>query len=94
MMFFLFKTEPTGMLDVWYMKQHIDYKRQQISLFWKVSFQCPLKIRENYVFRFLFFFRFRAASTAYGGSQARGLTGTVATGLYHSHSSAGSEPHL
>uniref|UniRef100_A0A8C3YFM0 Interleukin-12 receptor subunit beta-2 n=1 Tax=Catagonus wagneri TaxID=51154 RepID=A0A8C3YFM0_9CETA len=27
--------EPTGMLDVWYMKQHIDYKRQQISLFWK-----------------------------------------------------------
>uniref|UniRef100_A0A8D2FCG7 Interleukin-12 receptor subunit beta-2 n=1 Tax=Theropithecus gelada TaxID=9565 RepID=A0A8D2FCG7_THEGE len=27
--------EPTGMLDVWYMKQHIDYSRQQISLFWK-----------------------------------------------------------
>uniref|UniRef100_A0A4X1V5C9 Interleukin-12 receptor subunit beta-2 n=1 Tax=Sus scrofa TaxID=9823 RepID=A0A4X1V5C9_PIG len=27
--------EPTGMLDVWYMKQHIDYKRQQIYLFWK-----------------------------------------------------------
>uniref|UniRef100_A0A8C8YYC7 Interleukin-12 receptor subunit beta-2 n=1 Tax=Prolemur simus TaxID=1328070 RepID=A0A8C8YYC7_PROSS len=27
--------EPTGMLDVWYMKQHIDYNRQQISLFWK-----------------------------------------------------------
>ncbi|XP_054547777.1 interleukin-12 receptor subunit beta-2 isoform X2 [Talpa occidentalis] len=27
--------EPTGMLDVWYMKQHIDYNTQQISLFWK-----------------------------------------------------------
>nr|XP_020038032.1 interleukin-12 receptor subunit beta-2 [Castor canadensis] len=27
--------EPTGMLDVWYTKQHIDYNRQQISLFWK-----------------------------------------------------------
>ncbi|XP_006862493.1 PREDICTED: interleukin-12 receptor subunit beta-2 isoform X2 [Chrysochloris asiatica] len=27
--------EPTGMVDVWYMKQHIDYNSQQISLFWK-----------------------------------------------------------
>ncbi|XP_054995733.1 interleukin-12 receptor subunit beta-2 [Sorex araneus] len=27
--------EPTGMLDVWHMKQNIDHKRQQISLFWK-----------------------------------------------------------
>nr|XP_017528196.2 interleukin-12 receptor subunit beta-2 [Manis javanica]XP_036880260.1 interleukin-12 receptor subunit beta-2 [Manis javanica] len=27
--------EPTGMLDVWYTRKHIDYKRQQISLFWK-----------------------------------------------------------
>nr|XP_019587781.1 PREDICTED: interleukin-12 receptor subunit beta-2 isoform X1 [Rhinolophus sinicus]XP_019587792.1 PREDICTED: interleukin-12 receptor subunit beta-2 isoform X1 [Rhinolophus sinicus] len=27
--------EPTGMLDVWYMKQNIDYNRQQISLYWK-----------------------------------------------------------
>ncbi|XP_033081137.1 interleukin-12 receptor subunit beta-2 isoform X3 [Trachypithecus francoisi] len=27
--------EPTGMLDVWYMKRHIDYSRQRISLFWK-----------------------------------------------------------
>ncbi|CAD7689562.1 unnamed protein product [Nyctereutes procyonoides] len=27
--------EPTGTLDVWYMKKHIDYSRQQISLFWK-----------------------------------------------------------
>nr|XP_008534979.1 PREDICTED: interleukin-12 receptor subunit beta-2 [Equus przewalskii] len=27
--------EPTGMLDVWYTKQPIDYNRQRISLFWK-----------------------------------------------------------
>ena len=31
---------------------------------------------------------------AYGGSQARGLIGAVAAGLCHSHSNAGSEPHL
>ena len=31
---------------------------------------------------------------AYGGSQARGLTGAVATGLGHSHSNAGSKAHL
>ena len=35
----------------------------------------------------------RAALTAYGGSQARGLIGTVAAGLHHSHSNTGSEPH-
>ena len=41
-----------------------------------------------------FFCLFRAAPTAYGGSQARGLIGAVATGLYHSHSNAGSKLHL
>ena len=34
---------------------------------------------------------FRATSMACGGSQARDLMGAVATGLYHSHSNAGSE---
>ena len=37
---------------------------------------------------------FRAASAAYGGSQARGLMGAVASSLHHSHSNAGSEPCL
>ena len=41
-----------------------------------------------------FVFFFRAASKAYGGSQARGLIGAVAASLDHSHSNAGSEPHL
>ena len=37
---------------------------------------------------------FRAAPGAYGGSPARGQLRAVAAGLYHSHNSAGSEPHL
>ena len=37
---------------------------------------------------------FRAASSAYGGSQAMGRIGAVAAGLGHSHSIAGSEPLL
>ena len=42
----------------------------------------------------LFFCLFRAASTAYGGSQARGGIRAIATGLHHSHSNARLEPHL
>ena len=42
---------------------------------------------------FLFYF-FRTAPTAHGGPQARGQIGAVATGLRHSHSNTGSEPHL
>ena len=42
-----------------------------------------------------FFFVFsRAAPMAYGSSQARGRIRAVATSLHHSHSKAGSEPHL
>ena len=40
---------------------------------------------------FFVFCLFRAALTAYGGSQARGLIGAVAAGLCHSHSNARSE---
>ena len=36
----------------------------------------------------------RAASAAYGGSQARGLIGAVAAGLHQSHSNVGSELRL
>ena len=41
-----------------------------------------------------FFYLFRAASTAYGGSQARGRIGAADAGLHHSHSNAGFELHL
>ena len=51
-----------------------------------------------YLFICQFFFRLfafsRAAPAAYGGSQARGLIGAVATGLRQSHSNSGSEPCL
>ena len=40
------------------------------------------------------FYLFRAAPVAYGGSQARDLIGSVATGLRHSHSNARSESRL
>ena len=49
------------------------------------------------MFYLLFFCLFafsRAASAAYGGSQARGPVGVVAAGLHHSHSNAGSKLHL
>jgi len=47
--------------------------------------------------KFFFFGLFAiswAAPAAYGGSQARGPIGAVATGLRQSHSHAGSEPRL
>ena len=40
------------------------------------------------------FLLFRAAFSAYGGSQARGLIGVTAAGLCRSHSNTRSEPHL
>ena len=48
------------------------------------------------IFFFFFFFLLFlwAAPAAYGGSQARGPIGAVATGLRQSHSNAGSEPCL
>ena len=39
-------------------------------------------------------FLLRAALEAYGGSQARGPIGAVATCLHHSHSNTSSELHL
>ena len=47
-----------------------------------------------YLFFFFFFCLFKAPPTAYGGSQTRGQTRAVATGLHHSHSNAGSKPCL
>ena len=41
-----------------------------------------------------FFFLYRAAPVAYGGSQARGQIRAVAASLRHSHRNAGYEPHL
>ena len=51
------------------------------------------KLKEKCFFFFFFVFS-RAAPGLYGGSQARGLIGTVAAGPSQSHSNATSEPHL
>ena len=42
----------------------------------------------------IFFFLFRAAPSAYGGSQARGQIRATVASLHHSHSNAGPEPSL
>ena len=47
-----------------------------------------------FIYLFICFGLFRAEPVAYGGSQARGGIGFVASCLRHSHSNAGSEPHL
>ena len=47
-----------------------------------------------YFIFFVFLLFLWAALVAYGGSQARGRIGAVATGLRQSHSNAGSEPRL
>ena len=46
------------------------------------------------VLAFCLFAFSRATLAAYGDSQARGLTGAIATGLRQSHSNVGSEPCL
>ena len=50
--------------------------------------------RRDWLFFFVFFAFSRAAPTAHGGSQARGLIGAVAIGLRQSHSNTRSEPRL
>ena len=46
------------------------------------------------LFLSFFLFFFRATSVAYEGSQAMGGIRAAGAGLYHSHSNAGSKPHL
>ena len=51
----------------------------------------PGTVFEDGILSFFFFFVFcllRATPTAYGGSQARGPVGALATSLHHSHSNA------
>ena len=53
------------------------------------SVKTPKFFEEIFIFNFylfVYFALFRAAPTAYGGFQARGLMGAIAAGLRHSHS--------
>ena len=47
-----------------------------------------------YIFLFFYLLLFRAASAAYGSSQARGRIGDTAAGWHHSHSNTQSKPSL
>ena len=58
-----------------------------------VNFDISVLILVNFFFFFFLLFLW-AIPTAYGGFQARGQIGAVATGLRQSHSNAGSEPSL
>ena len=53
-----------------------------------------LYIYRQVCFFFFFFLLFRATSSAYRNSQAKGLIRATAAGLHHSHSNSTSEPHL
>ena len=60
----------------------------------QISCACVYVIMLSFIFLLffpLFFVFFRTAPMAYGGSQARGRIGAVASGLRHRHSNAGSE---
>ena len=54
----------------------------------------PLSVHSFSHLPIIYFLLFRAASTAYGNSQARGRIGAVAAGLHHIHSNMGSELRL
>ena len=62
---------------------------------WIVSTAPQQELPSNFFF-FFFFFLFRAASSAYGNSQVRGLIAATAAGLCHTHSysNSGSKPCL
>ena len=60
----------------------------------KNGFLDEKRCKNELLFFFLFLGSFRAAPVAYGGSQATGPNGAVATGLHHNHSNTGSEPRL
>ena len=47
-----------------------------------------------FVCLFTYLLVFRATGVSHRGSQARGPIGAIDADLHHSHSNAGSEPHL
>ena len=62
-----------------------------------ISRKLNVSLKYLFIYLFIYFCLFafsRAAPTAYGGSQARGLMGAVAAGLRQSHSNSESEPCL
>ena len=71
-----------------------NYKRENHSHICVFPNIITLKFLANFYFFYFLFCLFRDTPTAYGGSQARGRIRAAAASLHHSHSNAGSEPHL
>ena len=63
-----------------------------LNYFWTAVYK--LEALACFCRRFFFFFLFRAVSVAYGSFQTGGQIRAVTGGLSHSHSNAGSKPHL
>ena len=59
----------------------------------KGNFLC-IDVFYLFIYVFIYLLLFRATPTAHGGLQARGGISAAAAGLYHSHSTLGSELHL
>ena len=67
----------------------------KLNVYQQMSQQHDMHTQWNIIcFLFCFVSLFRAEATAYGGSQARGRIGAVASDLCHSHSKTGSEPGM
>ena len=81
-----------------YLENPKDSTRKLLELICEFGKVAGYKINTQKLMAFLFFVFFFAISwaapAAYGGPQARGLIGAIATNLRQSHINAGSEPHL
>ena len=84
----LLDLETMGGLEV----KMLEIVRQWIRNVNEVKKSCFPLLKSLKIFFFLFCLLFRAASAAYGGSQAGGQIEAAASSLCNSHSNAGSKP--
>uniref|UniRef100_A0A4X1UWI1 Exocyst complex component 7 n=1 Tax=Sus scrofa TaxID=9823 RepID=A0A4X1UWI1_PIG len=86
------KGDPADMSGTFRPREEQGRKGTRTGLSLSTGLCAPLLLSLIYLF---IFWSFRAAPVAaHGGSQARGQIGAATAGLHHSHSHAGSEPHL
>ena len=81
--------ERQGIMTASVRASHLANAKQKIAA--GISY---IYLLEFIYFLFFVFLSFRATPAACGGSQARGRSGAVVTGLCQSHSNARSEPCL
>ena len=92
-----------SLVETWSMYVVMKERQRINELFWRYLFWVAeglalssqtTKVLTLIDFSFSFLFFLTAAPAAHGGFQARGLIRAVAPGPRHSHSNAGSQPHL